>query len=115
MHKLHATFSLELLALSAGAALLIWAMRNKGTGVLVGKTIGALVTVLSLLGLFCTGYSGVQFWSKGGHHRHGHMHHKMMKKMPHMMHEMMEKMEHMGKDGESESHEDEDHEAGHKH
>lgn len=99
-------FAIELIALSLGAGLLIWALRNQGKGIVLGKVIGSLVLILSIFMLLCTTYSGLKYWTKGSCEISSDMtmdtHNEMMQKMmPLMMQKMipqvMEKiMEQMG-------------------
>ncbi len=97
---LDAAFAIELISLSLGAGLLIWSLRNQGTGVALGKVIGSLVLILSTFMLFCTTYSGLRYWAKGSFETSSDMtmgmRNEMMEKMmPFMMKKMMEQMGNM--------------------
>lgn len=58
-------FSLELMVLVLAAALLIWAKLHANLGTGFAKFIGYLVVILAILGLACTSYYTVQYWSEG--------------------------------------------------
>lgn len=65
MFLLDAAFAIELIALTVGAGLLIWSLRNQGSGRTLGKVIGFLVLVLSIFVLLCTSYYGLKYWAEG--------------------------------------------------
>lgn len=88
----------------ASTVLVIWSLRNNGAGANLGKSIGSLVFILSLITMLCTGYYSVRYWSEGAfeapiklsqemHQDSMEMRHDMMKKMmPLMMDKMAEHM-----------------------
>lgn len=50
------TFSVELIAVGVGAALMIWGMRNEGKGVLLARCAGYFVGILATASLLTTSY-----------------------------------------------------------
>lgn len=58
-------FSLELIALIFGAALLIYAMKHTDLGTALPKFIAYLVMILAVLSMLCTGYYTVKYWIGG--------------------------------------------------
>ena len=64
MFLIHAAFALGLMSLTAGSALYIWALRNKGTGSGVGRIVGFIVIVISTLSLICSFYLGIKIWKE---------------------------------------------------
>lgn len=64
MFLIHAAFALGLMSLTAGAALYIWALRNKGTGSGIGRVIGFIVIIISTLSLVCCFYLGAKIWKE---------------------------------------------------
>jgi hypothetical protein len=83
--------------LLASTALLIWSIRNEGAGSSLGKTIGSLVFVLSLLSMFCIGYYSIKYWTQGNFETPMSMSMPMRQEMMQKMMPMM--MEHMGQMG----------------
>lgn len=65
MFLFHASFSLALLALTAGIALYVWSLRAVGAGTGLAKILGFLIMIVALLGVLCTGYCGVRYWQAG--------------------------------------------------
>jgi len=53
MVAMHIAYGLDLIALSAGTALLVWSMKNPGKGSWLGKLVGLIVLVLSVISIFC--------------------------------------------------------------
>ncbi len=98
MH-ISALFALSVLLASTG--LLIWSIRNKGAGSALGKFIGSLVLIFSLLSMLCIGYYGIKYWRQGNFETPTDMSMGMSNDMTQkMMSIMMEKMmEHMGQMG----------------
>ena len=72
MVMFHISYALELLALGLGIGLLIWAMREKGNGVTLGKIFGYIISIFSILLILCTLWSNVVIWR---------MHQQMMRTM----------------------------------
>ena len=64
MFLIHSAFALGLLALTAGAALYIWALRNQGAGTSLGRIVGFIVIVISTLSLICSFYLGTMIWKE---------------------------------------------------
>ena len=50
---MHMAYGLYLIAATAGTALLVWSMKNPGKGSWLGKLIGALVLILSIVCIIC--------------------------------------------------------------
>lgn len=61
---INAAFALGLMSLTAGSALYIWALRNKGTGSSIGRIVGFIVMIISTLSLICSFYLGVNIWKE---------------------------------------------------
>ena len=83
--------------LLASTVLLIWSLRNEGAGSALGKIIGSLVFILSLLSMICIGYYGIKYWAQGNFETPMGMSMEMrkdiMQKMrPLMMQKMKERM-----------------------
>lgn len=53
MVVMHMAYGLDLIALSAGTALLVWSIKNPGKGSWLGKLMGALVMVFSIISILC--------------------------------------------------------------
>jgi hypothetical protein len=49
----------------ASTVLVIWSLRNGGPGASLGKAIGSLVFILSLITMLCTGYYSIRYWAQG--------------------------------------------------
>jgi len=64
MFLIHAAFALGLISLTAGSALYIWALRNKGTGSGIGRVVGFIVMIISALSLICSFYLGIKIWKE---------------------------------------------------
>lgn len=86
MFFLHTAYALELLTLLAAVGLWIWALRNEGRGVMLGKIFGITVFIFSLLSIACTAYYATTYWKQG---YFSTMHHGMKGKACHRM--MMQK------------------------
>jgi len=54
---LHLPFILTLFALGMGVCLYVWSVRNTGAGVSVAKFFGMVIILLSLVTMFCVGYT----------------------------------------------------------
>jgi hypothetical protein len=97
MFIMHINILFALSVLLASTVLIIWSLRNKGAGSSLGKIIGSLVFILSLISILCIGYSGIKFWKQGnmesGSDMSMGMRKEMMQKMMRMMMETMK--EHM--------------------
>lgn len=65
MFVMHLAFSLALITLAFGVCLYIWSLQNKGPGNVVAKFFGVAIIVLTILGMLCTWYYGVKYWSEG--------------------------------------------------
>ncbi|MBY0273672.1 MAG: hypothetical protein K2X02_09775 [Alphaproteobacteria bacterium] len=107
MFIMHISALFALSVLLGSTLLLIWSLRNKGEGSALGKAIGSIVFVFSILSLLCIGYYGLKYWAQGefetptGMSMEMPMRNEMMQKMmPMMMQQMMPMMmEHMGQMG----------------
>lgn len=80
MFIMHISLILAYGTLLGGAVLLIWSLRNTGVGSALGKAIGYLVIVFSLLSMLCIGYYGVKYWNQGHFETPMVMHQDLMKK-----------------------------------
>ncbi|HZW61678.1 MAG TPA: hypothetical protein VFF04_05635 [Candidatus Babeliales bacterium] len=58
-------FSLELLAIAAGVALILWSLRNQGAGVGLASFFGYVVLILAIFALLCTTYYAFGYWIEG--------------------------------------------------
>lgn len=76
----------------ASTVLVIWSLRNGGAGVNLGKSIGALVFILSLITMLCTGYYSVRYWSEGAFEAPIKLSQEMHQDSMEMRHDMMNKM-----------------------
>ena len=65
MFIMHISALLAYAILLASTVLLIWSLRNEGAGSALGKIIGSLVFILSLLSMICIGYYGIKYWAQG--------------------------------------------------
>ena len=61
----HVAQMLEIIAIGVGIILVAWALRNQGVGVLAAKRVGWIIVIVAILGLLCTSYYGIMYWSKG--------------------------------------------------
>jgi hypothetical protein len=73
----HLAYALYLLSLTAGLAILIWALRAEGKGRGIAKFFGTVIIILSLLGAFCIGFYGIKYW-QGGYFSEPMLMHSMM-------------------------------------
>ncbi len=64
MFLIHSAFALGLLALTGGAALYIWALRNQGAGTTLGRIVGFIVLIISAISLICSFYLGLMVWKE---------------------------------------------------
>lgn len=65
MVLLDLVYAVEVLALGMGFAFLVWAAQMQGYAKALAKSSGYVIVILTLLGLICTIYSGLLYWSKG--------------------------------------------------
>ncbi len=65
MIMLHNAAFLGLIALAAGLSLYIWSLSSKGVAKDLTKIFGILIVLVSLFGLFCLTYYGIQYWKEG--------------------------------------------------
>ena len=70
---MHSTFSLELIALVAGVALLIFIKSQNKMKKAWGIFVAWVVIILSVLSLFCSIFHVVRFWYDGGPEMYRHM------------------------------------------
>jgi len=49
----------------ASTSLFIWSLRNKGEGSTLGKAVGAVLFILSVLSILCASYYGIKYWRQG--------------------------------------------------
>jgi len=77
MFLFHLAYALYLLSLTAGLALLVWALRIEGKGRGVAKFFGALIIILSILGAFLLGYHGIKYWQNDYFNESLEMHQQM--------------------------------------
>lgn len=62
MFMFHMIFAFSLLTLTSGTYLYVWSVKNFST---LGKVIGALVMLVSLLNIACESYYGFKHWKAG--------------------------------------------------
>lgn len=98
MFMMHLSLLLACSLLLASTVLLIWSLRNKGDGHLLGITIGIFVFIVSLMSVFCSAYYGVKYWSQGHFEtpleRSMRTRHKMMQKIsPEIVEKIKERLE----------------------
>lgn len=53
MILMHIVYGLDLIALTMGTGLLVWAIKNPGKGSWLGKLFGVIVMVLSIISIAC--------------------------------------------------------------
>jgi hypothetical protein len=87
MMNLHLSFAVQLIALSLGAALLIWSKMQESFGTALPKLIAYLVILFSIVNIGCTGYCAMKCWSQGCFDKPCPM---MMMQKPIMAGQMME-------------------------
>jgi hypothetical protein len=58
----YGSFSLQLIALTAGVALFIWALNSDDRGAILGRFFGFIVMLLAFLAVVCSMYSSIKFW-----------------------------------------------------
>lgn len=75
----HIAFAFSLLTLTAGTYLCVWSVKNFSG---LGKWIGALVMLVSLLNLACAVYYGVKHWRAGYFEGPMPMHERPMMEAP---------------------------------
>jgi len=60
----YGSFSLQLIALTAGVALFIWSLNSDDRGALLGRFFGFIIMILALLSVLCTIYMSIKFWTQ---------------------------------------------------
>lgn len=60
----YGSFSLQLIALTAGIALFIWSLNSDDRGALLGRFFGFIIMILALLSVICTLYMSIKFWTQ---------------------------------------------------
>lgn len=63
MFQFHIAFSLGLIALSSGTALVAWSTQRGNSG--LAKIIGILIILFSITSTLCTVYYGITYWQQG--------------------------------------------------
>lgn len=58
----YGSFSLQLIALTAGVALFIWSLNSEDRGAGLGRFFGFIVMILAFLSVACTAYMSVRYW-----------------------------------------------------
>ena len=53
MIVMHLAYGLDMIALTSGTALMVWSMKNPGRGSWLGKLIGGLVAIFSIISIVC--------------------------------------------------------------
>ena len=71
MMLFHLSFSMGLIALVAGAWLLVWISKQEGTCKGLGTVVAYVVMVLAFLSLVCMGWCSVRYGVKGYHGKSG--------------------------------------------
>lgn len=65
MFLFHIALSLDLIAVAAGAALIVRTKQAEGCCSKLAKVIGYIITIIALISLICTITSGVRHWQHG--------------------------------------------------
>lgn len=60
----YGSFSLQLIALTAGIALFIWSLNSDDRGAILGRFFGFIIMILALLSILCTLYMSIKFWTQ---------------------------------------------------
>src|SRR5580704_15958860 len=60
----YGSFSLQLIALTAGVALFIWSLNSHDRGAVLGRFFGFIIMILALLSVLCTLYMSIKFWTQ---------------------------------------------------
>lgn len=60
----YGSFSLQLIALTAGVALFIWSLNLDDRGAVLGRFFGFIIMILALLSVLCTLYMSIKFWTQ---------------------------------------------------
>jgi hypothetical protein len=60
----YGSFSLQLIALTAGVALFVWSLNLDDRGALLGRFFGFIIMILALLSVLCTLYMSIKFWTQ---------------------------------------------------
>lgn len=97
MFIMHISALFALSVLLGSTVLVIWSLRNRGEGSALGKAIGSIVFVFSILSLLCISYYGLKYWAQGDFETPASMSMEMRQEMMQKMMPMM--MEHMGQMG----------------
>lgn len=94
MFNFHIAFSLALIALAFGAAVLIWAKAHESVGVTLPKIIGYIVIIVAVLNILCSGYSASKYLMDGYFYKpfHPMMMQENMTMTPCRMMQMMQNM-----------------------
>lgn len=58
----YGSFSLQLIALTAGLALFIWSLNSDKSGAFLGRFLGFFIMLLALISVLCTVYAGIKLW-----------------------------------------------------
>lgn len=61
MFNFHIVFSLGLIALASGAAILIWSEVHDSVGTSLTKVIGYIIIIVSVLNILCVGYWAIKY------------------------------------------------------
>jgi hypothetical protein len=64
MFNFHIGFSLSLIALALGAAILVWSKAHKGIDIFLAKLIAYIVIIISILNISCNVYWATKYFSK---------------------------------------------------
>lgn len=96
MFIMHISALFALSVFLASTVLLIWSLRNEGAGKVLGKIIGSIVFVSSLLSLLCIGYYGLKYWAQGNFETPVGMSMEMRKDMMQKMRERIGDMQNKG-------------------
>lgn len=65
MFNFYIAFSLGLIALAFGAAILIWSKGHESVGTSLAKLIGYIIIIVSVPNLLCNSYWAVKYWFQG--------------------------------------------------
>ncbi len=60
----YGSFSLQLIALTAGVALFIWSLNLDDRGSMLGRFFGFIIMILALFSVVCTLYMSIKFWTQ---------------------------------------------------
>lgn len=65
MFLFHINLALTYLSLLAATALVVWSMQNRKNGHVLGKVVGTIIFLLSLLSILCITYHSFKHWIAG--------------------------------------------------